>query len=102
LGDIATTAKVTPFRYQKWLIEAKRFGLLHTLLPLPLQINEPHPVRLVAIAMGLATVPHAPDQARPIDPLYRSDHRAAVKAQKGCNPVQAGIALTGLSIKAVY
>jgi hypothetical protein len=52
--------------------------------------------------MGLATVPHAPDQARPIDPLYRSDHRAAVKAQKGCNPVQAGIALTGLSIKAVY
>ena len=70
-------------------------------LPVPLQLSKPHPVRLIEIAVVVATVPDLDQKANSFEALHGADDGAPAPAHEVCNPVKAWVALLGAIIETV-
>lgn len=73
----------------------------HVGLPLHLQLTEVHPIRLIAVAVGVSTMPNFDEEAYPLEPLNRSYDRAPALTGEMRNAIKAWIALLGAAVKAV-
>ena len=69
--------------------------------PLRIDLSKPNPVRLVAVAIELAAMPHLAEQTLLLDTTHGSDNTAPANSQQVSDPIKAWIALSGLAVKAV-